>query len=459
MTTAAVPPRRFAGTLLVPLLAAVLVGGAAPAGAQQASPTPAPTPSPTSSALPDVMVTQADSGRTVRLVPGQHLAVELTAPQGEQWHGPATAGPLYLVDYTEGAERTTARLQALRADADGEVLQARTDRECFHNGQPCPQAFMEWRLTVVIDPGPPASGAYPCSTMPAVQLAPGHVLLTEQDSGRRVTVEQGRSVLVQLRGCSDPYTVPDSGGPLFRESATYRANGVNSTTFQALSLGTTSILAQTDPACFHVATPCARPSMRWSVEVEVVPQMADDSCMVPTAVELDRPRIVATGTARATVRSASGVTVDLYAYTRPSTTFRLVRTATTGTDGLAVFELRPPANTRLYAQKRGCAPGPQVVLEVATALTLGVERVGARTYRFSGDSLPARPGGLVVSLYRVGSDGREVLTAQARADAASGEWQLVRTFTGTGRFGFVARTGADVQNAAGRSTMRTALVF
>jgi hypothetical protein len=65
----------------------------------------------------------------------------------------------------------------------------------------------------------------------------------------------------------------------------------------------------------------------------------------------------------------------------------------------------------------------------------------------------------VVSLYRITSDGREVLTGQARADAQDGTWQLARTFSGSGRFGFVARTGQDLQNAPGRSGTRSVLVF
>ena len=42
---------------------------------------------------------------------------------------------------------------------------------------------------------------------------------------------------------------------------------------------------------------------------------------------------------------------------------------------------------------------------VRTALSLFAKRTGFRTYIFSGDSLPARPGGLIVSLYRVTASG------------------------------------------------------
>jgi len=419
------------------------------------------SPSPSPSAPPAVTVTEADRGRTVRLVTGQELHVALDAPEGEQWQGPSSSAGLYLLEYSEGRDRTTARLQALRASEQPVVLRARTDRACFHSGEPCPQGFTEWSLQVVVEPGPTPSTAYPCYTMAMPSAAPGTVVVTEQDSGERVTVQQGKVVQVYLSGCEDTWTLPAAGsGPLFRSSAAYRANGVSQGTFQALRTGTATITAHTDPACFHVTTPCMRPSRMVSVEVEVVPAGEDRACTVPTTLALDRTTVVATGEAGVTVRAAAGTVVDLLAYTQPSTTYRVVRTATVAPDGTARFALRPPANTRLYAQRRGCAAASEpVVLNVATALSLAAERLGPRQYLFSGDSLPARPGGLVVSLYRVTADGREVLTAQARADAQDGTWSVLRTFTGTGRFGFVARTGQDLQNAPGRSGVRSLLVF
>jgi hypothetical protein len=181
---------------------------------------------------------------------------------------------------------------------------------------------------------------------------------------------------------------------------------------------------------------------------------------VPTTLSLPQPRIVAMQQAAVEIRAAAGTVVDLLAYTRPATEYRVVRTGTAGPDGTLRFSVRPPANTRLYAQRRGC---PQqttpVVLDVETALSLAATRVGSRSYEFSGDSLPARAGGLIVSLYRVEADGRQVLTGQARADTANGTWALLRRFTSSGRFGFVARTGQDLQNAPGRSNVRSTLVY
>ena len=209
------------------------------------------------------------------------------------------------------------------------------------------------------------------------------------------------------------------------------------------------------------ATAQALPALAGRTFVESVRAVAAQPipCEPGAAVLLPESTITATGSAKVQVRAASGTTVDLFAYSRPSTTFTKVRSGTVGADGLAVFSVRPPTNTRLYAQQSGCEQGESVVLNVRTALSLQVVRNGVRDYTFSGDSLPARAGGLIVSLYRVTADGRSVLTSQARADSRTGDWSVRRVFTGTGRFDFVVRTGQDLQNAPGSSNVRSLLVF
>jgi hypothetical protein len=169
---------------------------------------------------------------------------------------------------------------------------------------------------------------------------------------------------------------------------------------------------------------------------------------------VDETTITATGSTGMTVHAPANTVVDLLAYSRPSTTFRVVRTGTTDATGVVTFAVSPLTNTRLYVQPRGLAATPQVVVSVRTGLSLSASRTGVRTYAFSGRSIPARAGGLVISLYRVTATGA-VLTAQTRADARTGNWSLTRAFSGTGTFGFVVRTGSDVQNVAGTSNTRT----
>ncbi|MDT7572544.1 MAG: hypothetical protein QOE05_2718 [Actinomycetota bacterium] len=170
---------------------------------------------------------------------------------------------------------------------------------------------------------------------------------------------------------------------------------------------------------------------------------------------LDRTSIVATGTAVATVHAPANSVVDLVAYSRPSTTFTVVRTATVGATGVVTWKIGPLSNTRLYAQERGAAATPQTVLNVAPGLSLSATRTGTRTYVFSGSSIPARTGGLVISLYRFTDATHSVLTAQTKADPKTGKWSLRRTFTGTGQFSFVVLTRGDLQNVAGSSATRS----
>jgi hypothetical protein len=155
------------------------------------------------------------------------------------------------------------------------------------------------------------------------------------------------------------------------------------------------------------------------------------------------------------VRGTSGTVVGLYAYSQPATTYRLVRTFTLGRDGTGSVAVAPGTNTRLYAQQRGCDAGASTVLSVRTALTLTATRNSVRDYTFSGTSAPTRARGLVVSIYRITADGSAVLAGQTRASATTGRWTFRRTFSGTGRFGFVARTAPDIQNAGGSSAVRS----
>ncbi len=194
------------------------------------------------------------------------------------------------------------------------------------------------------------------------------------------------------------------------------------------------------------------------------------ACTVPASISLDRDTIIATGSAQITVRATPNSVVEVLAYSRPSTAFRVVRQIEVGGDGVATDRIVPPTNTRLYAQQQGCDASESIVLNVRTQISLNVVRNGVRNYTFSGRLLPARPNGLIASLYRVTSDGRQILTAQQRANAAPGQagydasrpagsYTITRQFTGSGRFGFVVRTGQDLQNAPGSSNVRSLAVF
>jgi hypothetical protein len=127
------------------------------------------------------------------------------------------------------------------------------------------------------------------------------------------------------------------------------------------------------------------------------------------------------------------------------------------------YSLRPTTNTRLdvaFGFRTGCLYadgflwGPPAVIDVAPRLTLTAFRNGPRDYTFSGTA--TRPD-QVLSLYRVNANGSEVLTSQARATDAQ-TWSLRRVFLGSGRFGFVLRTGRDMANAPGASNVRNTVI-
>lgn len=153
------------------------------------------------------------------------------------------------------------------------------------------------------------------------------------------------------------------------------------------------------------------------------------------------------------------------------------RSGVSDANGSITFnDLRPASNTRLRAREVGCpniADAQTAVIEVRAQETLMVKRLGTRSYVFSGASIPARPGGLIVSLYRVvgspcaaGVEPRnctgEVFLGQARADAVTGRYRIPRRFGSAdshNRASFVVKTGRDAQNAPGRSNTRSLLIF
>ncbi len=94
------------------------------------------------------------------------------------------------------------------------------------------------------------------------------------------------------------------------------------------------------------------------------------------------------------------------------------------------------------------------IINVAPRLTLDATRTASRTYVFSG--IATTPG-QVLNLYRVNADGSQVLTAQTRATAER-RWTITRKFLGSGRFGFVVRTGQTMANAPGKSNVRPTLI-
>ena len=201
----------------------------------------------------------------------------------------------------------------------------------------------------------------------------------------------------------------------------------------------------------------------------------------PCPPQLSASVFPASMTAGATVQlTVSGPADD--SWTAGPDGYRRVTPATTGpiadwTDGSMTesegrrsitWAFRPTTSSRVWASYQGgcTAPDGQAiayhsrtassVISVAPRLSITAVRNGTRDYTFSGQAV-SRPG-QTVNLYRLDAQGREILTARTTSTSA-GTWAVRRSFTGSGRYGFLVRTGADAANAAGASTVRSTLIY
>ena len=194
------------------------------------------------------------------------------------------------------------------------------------------------------------------------------------------------------------------------------------------------------------------------------------------------PVINATGLASVTVTGAApGAPVEVQGYSQNhygTATFdndptKVDRSGDADQNGTITFnDLRPASNTRLRARQQGCDYGGTTVITVRAQETLAVGRSGTRAYVFSGNSIPARPGGLIITLYRIvgtpcaagvapSACPGEVALGQGRADQSTGQYRIPVQFAASNqgvRASFVVKTGADAQNAPGRSNARSLLI-
>jgi hypothetical protein len=178
----------------------------------------------------------------------------------------------------------------------------------------------------------------------------------------------------------------------------------------------------------------------------------------------------------------ANATYELRCYSRPSTTYFTARTATAGaSDTTLDFSILPGTNTRCYVRPAGdeANASNSVVINVHTSLSLSAYRDGVRMYHFQGTNLPRRSGQLI-TLYRwaradnngycdphvadndytaTSTDPNCVAVRTAIAYTNdSNVWRIDRTFTGSGQFVFMAKSGQNLTNAAGVSNLRLTII-
>ena len=167
----------------------------------------------------------------------------------------------------------------------------------------------------------------------------------------------------------------------------------------------------------------------------------------PPTIEIGHGVITAGGSANLSGAAEPGTSVELYAYSRPSTDFVLVRRTTATSTGSYLFTVSPHTNTRLKVRING-QDSESVVVGVRPALSLRAVRTAVRTYTFTGSVLPRRQGQLVSVFARTPNG--DVRVGRGAVDA-SGVWRAAHRFTVNGTYALYASTTGDLTSAAGRS--------
>lgn len=167
----------------------------------------------------------------------------------------------------------------------------------------------------------------------------------------------------------------------------------------------------------------------------------------PSAPTLERTVVTAGQSATLSGAAEPGQAVQLWAYSRPGTAYRLVRSTTVAPSGRYTFSVTPPTDTRLRVRVAGL-DSESTVLGVQHLVRMSATRTGVRAYRFAGTVFPKRAGVRVDVLARTSSGLRLLTTARTGAD---GRWSVARTFSGTAAWDVLARTAPDGVNRSGTS--------
>ena len=117
-----------------------------PASAGPTSPAPRPTVS------DPAILTEADSGETVRLSAGQSVTVVLSPRSSLSWHVPVVIGTAVLRTGASGGYPGKAPARAtFRAERPGRaILIAADDAACLHSQPPCEIRQRMWQVVVII---------------------------------------------------------------------------------------------------------------------------------------------------------------------------------------------------------------------------------------------------------------------------------------------------------------------
>jgi hypothetical protein len=162
-----------------------------------------------------------------------------------------------------------------------------------------------------------------------------------------------------------------------------------------------------------------------------------------TAINVGKSAIV-------TVHGTPGDSIQLYALTRPATSYQVVRTVTLPASGVYSTAITPRGNTRLFARSAAGDSGT-VAVSVRPAMSLAGS-VSGKTGTFTGTIVPGH-GNVTVRLFTVKNGVITLVgTTLTRAD---GHYTYSRKFAATGAVTFIAQTLSDGQNLSTQSNRVT----
>ncbi|MCW2669021.1 MAG: hypothetical protein JWO27_918, partial [Frankiales bacterium] len=152
------------------------------------------------------------------------------------------------------------------------------------------------------------------------------------------------------------------------------------------------------------------------------------------------------------VHGTAGDAVQLLAYSRPSTTYGVVRNGTIGSNGTVTFQVGPRTNTRLFAKTAG-GSSTSAVISVRPAESLFGTATG-KVGSFHGGIVPGHSG-VTVRLFTVKNGVRSSSPVGTAVTDANGKWTFSRTFAATGPVTFISQTLSDLTSLAGQSNRIT----
>ena len=368
----------------------------------------------------EIVLTDADNGRTVTMGLGQRLRVELQHGGSDIWSDVVAENALHRFSIAVLHDRTRASFSAQSPTA-GQHVTATTDMACFHSEPACASPQRQWQVTVVIenrpDSTPSPSPTRQCMHQVVPTSSPDTVVVDESADGRTIRVQRGQRIQVAFSGCKQggvDYQPAVGGGPLFRESASGTNPGGAVSWFRAMAVGTTTVTAVLDAECLHRSDGCAVVARVWQVTIEVV---ASCALIGPSTARSG-------GVAQLSGRADPNASVQVWFRQRGASEFVVRRELTADVNGAYLTSFVANDDYRWYATSGSCT--------TATGLTQVTSWIQGPRYVARGSVVPLEvhgPANASVAVYLRPPGGTFRLARTGRLDS-----------NGTFRTSYVART-------------------